>query len=707
MEVFCATMIKLEQSISNATVAMDNLADSIEKIHMNENINQATVAVEIFTQEVSKLQVDQKMIEAASATEKFMKVFGKTKIYGFMDKAAIATRGFTRSTKKIVIDPIMKRATKATNQFTQAIRNTKAYNIMKRTTDATKGFVRTLSNARVKAESIDIIKGKVKDLYNNFKVGAKLKDAFMTGLNMSGDLQKTQEIFSGILGDADKGKGLFNHISKAAKKSSLSFNEMAANTRNFLGIAETTTQLDKMNNMAERLAKLNNNDISSQDASKSMTEMFKGGDVQSFAEQFNISDDMMKTSGLEASVSTGDMDKSLSILDELMNKTGYSQEALNGVTANVGTQWKMLSSNIALDFGTAMKTVQETLTPVFEKLNSLVDSGVLQPFIDGLVGGFNLVAMGIGKVVDAFIWLFDFISSNWEVVSSILMAIGLYFISILWSMIVPIIAQAAAWFVSVLPILLIIAAIAGVLFILKKLGIGAEEICGFIGGSFNALFAIIQNLGIWFKNGILSIAEFFINKWNEVTTGIKNMFIDLQVSAIEKLKGIAEFMDKIFGTNISASLEAKTESLIASKAEAEKVHFDRQEYKDISASFDSGVDVGSAFAGNVGEGIGDFINKITPDKEFGVGFNLDEIVKDGAMPVTSEKTLDVSMNKDDIRYLKDLAEREFIAKYSNSTLAPNVSIQFGDVRETADANKVANVIEKILREEIAVVAEGV
>jgi tape measure domain-containing protein len=68
--------------------------------------------------------------------------------------------------------------------------------------------------------------------------------------------------------------------------------------------------------------------------------------------------------------------------------------------------------------------------------------------------------------------------------------------------------------------------------------------------------------------------------------------------------------------------------------------------------------------------------------------------------------IEVEMSDEDLKYLRDIAERDYINKFTTATLAPNISIKFGDVRETADADKVAKRIRKILQEEIAVAAEG-
>lgn len=69
--------------------------------------------------------------------------------------------------------------------------------------------------------------------------------------------------------------------------------------------------------------------------------------------------------------------------------------------------------------------------------------------------------------------------------------------------------------------------------------------------------------------------------------------------------------------------------------------------------------------------------------------------------------LEVEMSDEDLKYLRDIAERDYINKFTTATLAPNIQISFGDVHQEADANKVAGRIRKILQEEIAMAAEGV
>ena len=65
------------------------------------------------------------------------------------------------------------------------------------------------------------------------------------------------------------------------------------------------------------------------------------------------------------------------------------------------------------------------------------------------------------------------------------------------------------------------------------------------------------------------------------------------------------------------------------------------------------------------------------------------------------------MADEDLKYLRDIAEREYINKFSTATLAPNIQISFGDVHEEADVDKLYGRVRKILQEEIAIASEGI
>jgi hypothetical protein len=124
---------------------------------------------------------------------------------------------------------------------------------------------------------------------------------------------------------------------------------------------------------------------------------------------------------------------------------------------------------------------------------------------------------------------------------------------------------------------------------------------------------------------------------------------------------------------------------------------ERMSYTD---SWKKGESVGKNIYGNLEGAISKLTSSFT-DKS--AGTELDPVTVKG---YGNNGAVKVDMSDEDLKYLRDIAERNYINKFSTATLAPNVTIQFGDVHEEADADKVAGRIRKILQEEIAMTAEG-
>ena len=67
----------------------------------------------------------------------------------------------------------------------------------------------------------------------------------------------------------------------------------------------------------------------------------------------------------------------------------------------------------------------------------------------------------------------------------------------------------------------------------------------------------------------------------------------------------------------------------------------------------------------------------------------------------------MTLEDEDVDYLRQLAERDYVARISQNTLAPNIHVEFtGDINQTADVDVVAGRITQIMRDEIETAPEG-
>ena len=125
-----------------------------------------------------------------------------------------------------------------------------------------------------------------------------------------------------------------------------------------------------------------------------------------------------------------------------------------------------------------------------------------------------------------------------------------------------------------------------------------------------------------------------------------------------------------------------------------------------SKSFNTGYKWGSGVVNTLTDGIGDFTGGLTNFMEgskalyngaTGAGGGVN--VAGGNLDSVGSIKNDVNINDEDIQLLRDMAARDYLLNLQQIT--PVAHISFGDVRETADVNKIMDVIEDMVEEQMA------
>jgi len=363
----------------------------------------------------------------------------------------------------------------------------------------------------------------------------------------------------------------------------------------------------------------------------------------------------------------------------------------------------------------------KSLEPVIEKFSELINSPMFSAFITFIVGGLNIIAGALIGLMDIIMSVGNLIQEWWFIIEPMLLAAAIVLIPLiifqLYQMAAAAWAAVVPWLIAHIPILIVIAVIGLLIYVLMQFGVTTEQIVGGVVGSFMMLFAIIYNGFAWCYNILATFAEFLANIFIDPIYAVKKLFYELAKYINEIFLAVAQELQNMLGaigltadlTSMFVSnikyLDGKIDGLKSAK---DVVKIDRMEYKDHWDAFDKGNKWG---AGAVGKLKG--MNLSTPTVPTGPGSmgDLSKYMDGGALPVKNGKggsgaKLNVSIDKEDIKYLKDIADRDYMLKYSQSTLAPNIQVTFGDVKETADVNQIQKVLTKMLEEQIAVVAEG-
>ena len=348
----------------------------------------------------------------------------------------------------------------------------------------------------------------------------------------------------------------------------------------------------------------------------------------------------------------------------------------------------------------------KAFSTLFVKVNQLINTDNFNKFVNGIILGFNLAAKAIGILIDTIIEKWNIISPILNIIASVYLAA---IIVKLWAMIPPLIAQAAAWLAVYWPVLLIIGVIAAAIAAARHLGASWEQIFNFVGGVIGVFAANFYNIFAYMWNAVAMFINFLGNVFNNPIASIKALFYDLAVNVLGLIetmaKGIEDLLNNIPGIdlNITSGITSLKDKL-ANKSASIKDEAGLKEYvktKDFiqySEGWTKGSQIGNDIYNNISDGLEGLTN-IMSDK----GTPSAPTVIEG---LGSNGDVNVNMSDDDMKYLRDIAERDFINQFKTSTLAPNINVQFGDVRETADVNKVASVLTTLLQEQIAISAEG-
>lgn len=416
-------------------------------------------------------------------------------------------------------------------------------------------------------------------------------------------------------------------------------------------------------------------------------------------------------------------------LKELASEGAITADVIKNAMFNasdeINAQFKQMPMTFSDIWNKLKNGLLSAFTPISDAFSNIINSEGFMSVINALIIGVNILGGAIGGII-------DFIVSGWDFIEPILFAIATVYlvqmIQKLWAMAAAVYAQVPAWLVLNAPIIMVIALIAVVIFTLNNLGVTFEDVFSFVGGLLGVFAAHFYNIFVYIWNTVAAFINFFANVFNNPVAAVQTLFYDMAVNILGFIEGIAQgiedLLNKIPGVEVSITsgitgLKDKLASKSASiKDEAGLIEYVKsKEFMDYSSAATKGSTIGKNVYGSIADTLGGIANSfssltsgMTSSGLSGLGGLGD--LGTSSNPLTVEGTgsggaVDVDMADEDLQYLRDIAEREYVNKFSTATLAPNIQITFGDVHEEADADKVAGRIKKILQEEIALTGEGV
>lgn len=617
------------------------------------------------------------------------------------------------------IDKINRKTDEAVSKMLGASKSTDQFNDQLDATGASAGAAAGGLKKLIGVTALLAIAKKGMDTSDEYTNTSARLDLINDGLQTQAELQ--DKIFAA----ADRSKGAYTDMASAISKMGLLAGDQFKSNDELIAFTELIQKSFKVGGASS---------TEQSSALLQLTQAMSAGKLQ--GDEFRS---IMENAPMIAEAIAKFTGKSKGELKEMSADGTITSEIIKGAMFNMADDINGKFAKMPMTFADVWNKIKngalQAFAPIIEGVNTIINSAAFNAIIGSIIVGVNFLSSAIRGLI-------NIIAENWPLIQSILMAIGIYLAATLLPGLIKVgiagliagLKIAAGWIASNAPMITMIATIALMIYALSEAGVTAEDVFGAIGGTINVIIQFFKNLGLTVANialgigGAIGALGFNMESaFHNSISSVKSFWYDMLSTALTVVGRIAEELNKLPFIEFDYSgITSAADDYAAKAAEAAK---DKKDYKDISEAFKKGYDTFDTFeegwaaqAYQDGQEAGtglykglegklkSLTDKLTGnDKEKDKGYNFDDFKTD---PVTVKGTgkngkVKVDMSDEDLQYLRDIAEREYINKFSTATLAPNISVTFGDVHENADMNKLKGTIEMMMREEIAVAAEGV
>lgn len=446
---------------------------------------------------------------------------------------------------------------------------------------------------------------------------------------------------------------------------------------------------------------------------------------------------------------------------------GVVKAAMFGAVDDINKKFESMPKTLG-QIGTSIKnTFIKNFEPVSEKLSKMFNSESFKNFVNTISMGINISILAIGGLISAVAgmvnWIrkyssyivpiltiatIGFVQLKWAVIASTAATIkdtiakgvnaaatlGLTAVYVLYNGAVALATLAtgimtgstavltagikglSAAFLAC-PVVWIALAIMGVVYAIYKLvewlnktkgmslstfGVIAGAIAYFVTSTFNLLKVFANNIMFTISiiyNNFATFAEFLANLFNDPVTAVKNLFLDLGENIIKILTTVSGVIDKVLGTNLSSGLNDFQDKLNTWRNEnvkENKIKIPRMnpEYFQLS-------DPKEAFK-NAHDKTVEIANNIKGSLNLGVTNDLLKTIAGNTGKTNS--TLDLT--KEELKYLRDVAEQEVINRYTTASINNNNTFN-NNINSEMDVDGVVSKFYNGLAEAASTVAEGV
>lgn len=344
------------------------------------------------------------------------------------------------------------------------------------------------------------------------------------------------------------------------------------------------------------------------------------------------------------------------------------------------------------------------LDEVSQKLNDFLNSASGDKVLNGLIGGFEVLASVGSAAIDLLTAGAGWVVENWDYVYPVLIGVGAALVAAGVAGTASGLATAAAWMAANWPIVAIGASIAALIFVLRQAGVSWQEMGQVAGGVLGALYSVAYTIVAACWNLFATFAEFFANVFNDPVAAIAHLFAGLFDSILNTVETVASAIDALLGSDLTSAVSGfrgKVSSWVDDTFGENAVQIKRMPALDVPTTIESGMQLG----GNLGSKM-DNLNFNLEDLTSGInGLSNFSIPTAGDLDIGDVGTVgkvksiegDVNLSDEDVKMYRDLAERRYMTKLELQTMVPQINVSIPEsAAKNLTAQDVADAIETVL-----------
>lgn len=559
---------------------------------------------------------------------------------------------------------------------------------------------------------------------------------------ITGSLEEQKALQDDIFAAANRARGQYDDMANAVAKMKMLAGDAFGSNQEAIGFTELLQKSLKVSGAGTS---------EQQSAFLQLTQAMASGKLQ--GDEFRS---IMENAPMVANAIAKYLDVSKGELKELSSDGAIAAEIIKNAMFDSADDINKKFETMPQTFGDVWNRIKNAGTQafggVFEKINSILNSDAGQQAINNFIGAIYWAGDAMNEfinfcvtawpMVSPFIWaavaavgayalvlgisnglaLISAVRTGAQAVSIGILALAMWASSgATWAEVTAQLGLNSAlyacpivWIVGLILVLIAVfyAAVAAV----NHFSGSTISATGIIGAVIGGWAAAVINYFIMMYNIIAEVVNFFANVWNDPIAAVKILFYDLASTVIgyvaEMARSIETIFNRIPGVNvqISAGLDNFKAGLEKAASEAKdaagwKEIVQKKDFLNGADFANRGYDIGAGLADSISNPFAGFAPK---DKE---GIDYSQFATDGSPATVKGKGKNGAVkveNEEDIGWMRKLAERDYIARISQNTLAPNIKVEFsGPITKEADTDNIMSHVSEQLKEMIATAPEGV